>query len=382
MIESQKKQFLVSGHARAATTRPGRKPDARRPPRHHAASAPTVAAAVFSLALLAAAAAGGQDLDDAAAARLAYAEATPGSAAQADAAVDLGFALLRRATQGAGGGAAAAAADLRDAEQVFRDTAGDTGSAAEQAEAGLIATLLAQSPYRDGDAAQEMQSLGSRDHGGLSLCLAMWYLSGTKDGDTPDDVASRNDSNDRVNDLIHAFAPDAPYISDSQAPSQFTMARSELPSGPGVVEAKVVLDSSGEVTQTMVTRQQGSPEFVNAVLTGLTFEPVLRDGTPVNFCATLEVTVNAPQNEDQPEAAAANDGAGCTDSADDAANDDASTAAAPTDDAGAQDDAEAETPPLTRVAGYEPGTTTNWPVMEQPAGLQAVSVAMKLPGTM
>jgi hypothetical protein len=307
--------------------------------RHHVASAPTVAAAVLGLALLVAAAAGGQELDDAAAARLAYAEATPGSAAQADAAVELGFALLSRATQGAGGGAAAAATDLRDAEQLFRDAAADTGSAAQQAEAGLIVTLLAQSPYRDGDAAQEMQSLGSRDHGGLSLCLAMWYLSGSKDRDTHDDTVSRNDASDRVNELIHAFEPDAPYISDSRAPSQFTLTRSELPSEPGVVEAKIVLDTSGEVTQTMVTRQQGSPEFVNAVLTGLTFEPVLRDGTPVNFCTTLEVTVNPPQNEDQPEAAAANDGAGCTDSADDAANDDTSTAAAPTDDAGAQDDA-------------------------------------------
>lgn len=244
------------------------------------------------------------EADELGAAREAYAKAAAGSTERQSAAVRLGRLLLDRATDpvaadrqppGPDRAAPSVAAELTEAEQLFREAAGGGGSQAAEGEAGVLAALLAQGPAGATDLNAQLQRL-QQGHGDTDLvvCMAMEDLLHGRSRDTM--LAAI----DLVNDHVHAFLPAAPYLVSRRVsrPESISAPRPDYPEQArkaklrGHVVFQALIDGQGHVSKLLVL-DPGPFSLADAAAKALrrwTYRPALLDGRPVPVCIQPVIT--------------------------------------------------------------------------------------------
>jgi TonB family protein len=261
----------------------------------------TLAFAVFGLGRELPAAA--RDREDLEAAREAHAKAA-GSTERPRAALRLGFLLLQRATNRDAASqqapmpdraAPSAAAELTEAEQLFREAAAAGGKQADEGEAGVIAALLVRSPAGVADLHAEIQRL-QRGGRGVDpfLCMAMRDLL---HGRTPDSLLA---ASDLVNNHVHDFLPAAPYLVSTRVsrPENISAPRPGYPEQArkaklrGHVAFEALIDAQGQVADLLVL-DPGPFSLADAAAKALrrwTYRPALLEGRPVPVCNQLVIS--------------------------------------------------------------------------------------------
>jgi len=244
------------------------------------------------------------DRDDLSAAREAYAKAARSKERQT-AALQLGFVLLQRALDRPAASQQpplpdqpswSAAAELTEAEQLFREAAAGSAGQADQGEAGVIATLLVRGgPAATTEVTGEIQRLQQSGRGadGL-LCLAMRDLVRGRPRD------SMLAASDLVNDHVHAFLPAAPYLYSARIskPERLSAPQPEYPEQArraklrGHIVFEAIIDGQGHVANLLV--RDPAPlllaEAAAAAFRQWTYRPALLDGKPVPFCVETVIS--------------------------------------------------------------------------------------------
>jgi len=243
------------------------------------------------------------DREDLAAAREAYAKAA-GPPERQTTALHLGLLLLRRATNRPAASqqppmpdqpAPSAAAELTEAEHLFREAAAGGGHQADEGEAGVLAALLARGPGGASEVNGELQRLQQRGRGtGVLLCMAMKDLL---QGFHRDAMLA---AGDLVDDHVHALLPAAPYVSSTRVSRPEALA-APMPGYPeqarkdrerGHVVFQAVIDEHGQVADFLIIRPAPTllAEVAAKALRRWTFRPALRDGKAVPFCFQPVIT--------------------------------------------------------------------------------------------